>query len=133
LPLAGFPFPFAGAAFGFAPLAFSIYALRTSSTDLPDLSSSITSWIIDSWTPSEIVVYPPWISSYPTNSFFFGLSPLTFASFFFGAAFFLAGAFFFAGFFFTTGAAASSTGASATYSSSSGAEPLKLEAYSSIY
>lgn len=43
LPLAGFPFPFAGAAFGFAPLAFSIYALRTSSTVFPDLSSSITS------------------------------------------------------------------------------------------
>lgn len=40
-------------------LAFSIYAFLTSSTDLPDLSSSITSYNIDSCTPSVIVVYPP--------------------------------------------------------------------------
>ena len=109
LPFAGFPFPFAGAAFGFAPLAFSIYAFLTSSTDFPDLSSSITSYIIDSWTPSEIVVCPPCISSAPTNSFFFGLSAFALAAFF-GAAFFLTGAFFFGTTFFFTGASASSTG-----------------------
>ena len=46
-------------------LAFSIYAFLTSSTDLPDLSSSITSYNIDSCTPSVIVVYPPYSSSCP--------------------------------------------------------------------
>jgi len=57
--LAAFPFPLAGADFGFPPLAFSIYAFLTSSTDFPDLSSSITSYNIDSWTPSVTIVYPP--------------------------------------------------------------------------
>lgn len=66
-------------------LALSIYAFLTSSTDLPDLSSSITSYNIDSCTPADIVVYPSYSSSYPTNSFFFGLSTL---AFFLGAAFF---------------------------------------------
>ena len=45
--LAPFPFPLA-ADFGFPPPAFSIYPFLTSSTDLPDLSSSITSYNIDS-------------------------------------------------------------------------------------
>lgn len=42
----------AAAGFAFFPLAFSYWAFLTSSTDLPDLSSSITSYNIDSWTPS---------------------------------------------------------------------------------
>jgi hypothetical protein len=49
---AGFLFLALGAAFGFLPEAFSCYAFLTSSTDLPDLSSSITSYNIDSCTPS---------------------------------------------------------------------------------
>jgi len=110
LPLApAFPFPFAVSPVGFPPPAFSIYAFLTSSTDFPDLSSSITSYNIDSWTPSRTTVDPPYTSSYPTNSFFLGLS-LFLAPFFFGAAFFLAGAFFFAGAFFTSSTGASSTG-----------------------